>query len=70
MILDGRELINLKQMIEVLNHADDPALSGIVEAVVRVYAPHRPDLVVEWGDKGLTMRWRPEQQQELPGVKE
>jgi hypothetical protein len=70
MIMDGREMINLKQMIEVINHADDPALPGIIEAIVRTYAPHRPDLVVEWGDKGLTVRRRPEQQQELPGVKE
>ena len=69
MILDGREMINLKQMLETLNFADSPALGGIIEAAIKAYAPLRPDLVVEWGDKGLTVRQRPEKQQELPGVK-
>ena len=70
MILDAKELLVFKQMLETLNFCDDAGLGEIVAATCAAYAPHRKDLVVEWGDKGLTVRPRETEQAELPGVKE
>ncbi|MEW6263365.1 MAG: hypothetical protein AB1641_09825 [Thermodesulfobacteriota bacterium] len=40
------EILKVKQMLDVLNYRDDPALPDILRAVAAAYRPYRPDQTV------------------------
>ena len=65
MILDPRDMIKIKQMIDVVNFRNDPEWIPIVERLVAIYRHYRTDLVVEWTGTEISVRSRTGEQLEL-----
>ena len=52
-IYGHRELLWIKQMLEVADFRNDPDLRGeVVEPLIRIYSKYRPNLAVEHGASG------------------